>query len=126
MVPTCQSNSSNLNTQKAFLKIPGFTSYRANRPNSYSVSCIFTPSCSLKWVNELQHEILSQLIIHFILGITMKINKQRKICRKFKMDEIQLSSHEVLQKHTTFHEGRRNKIDGLIGIWELTKIQIKC
>ena len=25
MVPTCQSNSSNLNTQKAFLKTPGFT-----------------------------------------------------------------------------------------------------
>ena len=27
-------------------------------------------TCSLKWVNELQHEILSQLIIYTTLGIT--------------------------------------------------------
>ena len=31
---------------------------------------IFT-TCSLKWVNELQHDILSQLIIHSTLGFTL-------------------------------------------------------
>ena len=59
MVPTCQSNSSNLNTQKAFLKIPGFTSYRANRPTSYSVSCTLPKSHSRTigaFTNDLLHK----------------------------------------------------------------------
>ena len=37
---------------------------------------IFT-TCSLKWVNELQHEILTQLIIHSTLGIPLYQNKQK-------------------------------------------------
>ena len=31
---------------------------------------MLSTTCSLKWLNELQHEILSQLIICFTLGIT--------------------------------------------------------
>ena len=32
---------------------------------------MISTTCSLKWVNELQHEILSQLIIHSTLGLTL-------------------------------------------------------
>ena len=32
---------------------------------------MISTTCSLKWVNELQHEILSQLIICFTLEITL-------------------------------------------------------
>ena len=32
---------------------------------------MISTTCSLKWVNELQHEILSQLIIRFTLGISL-------------------------------------------------------
>ena len=36
---------------------------------------MISTTCSLKWVNELQHEILSQLIIRSTLGIT-RVNKK--------------------------------------------------
>ena len=45
---------------------------------------MISTTCSLKWVNELQHEILSQLIICFTLGITLAEN-QYSILKKTKV-----------------------------------------
>ena len=72
-------------------------------------NAMISTTCSLKWVNELQHEILSQLIIRSTLGIT-RVDKQtfcsgiftRKWKLKFtKWSEI-VSTYYLVIKITSF------------------------
>ena len=67
-------------------------------------NAMISTTCSLKWVNELQHEILSQLIIRSTLGIT-RVNKktfcvadvlQRQMCRKTIL-RLQLSKKSEIE-----------------------------
>ena len=59
-------------------------------------------TCKLKWVNELQHEILSQRIIRFTLGITLVNNNLKKMkitfCENERSDRHRLHIFEFSPK----------------------------